>query len=388
MYAVFGNPIEHSLSPYLINKLLNISCSKISLGDSFDKKYLLDLLNQKKIYFGNVTYPYKNIFFNYSDSIKFPADRLSAINAFIYKDNKIISTNTDGEGFFYSLYSLNYNIYKKLINNKVILIAGSGSTAKSIAFSSKIRGITPIFLSREKFISNRERFQERFNKSEKSIIFDYQKFDYKKGLELILKNHNHIIVSTLPFSVLSILLKSAILKNEVEKADIINSKGNGLIENKVEKTDLEKADFINSKGNDLIENKVEKANLEKRDFINLKGNGLIENKVEKKDNVNLKESKPIENESEKNNKDNFLDIYNFFNYAYEKSIIIFDSNYKDYLSIKKNRLSININDNLFDGINQFIGQALLSIYFFTEKNFLKIETIKKIKEEIINESLR
>ena len=347
MYAVFGNPIEHSLSPYLINKLLNISCSKISLGDSFDKKYLLDLLNQKKIYFGNVTYPYKNIFFNYSDSIKFPADRLSAINAFIYKDNKIISTNTDGEGFFYSLYSLNYNIYKKLINNKVILIAGSGSTAKSIAFSSKIRGITPIFLSREKFISNRERFQERFNKSEKSIIFDYQKFDYKKGLELILKNHNHIIVSTLPFSVLSILLKSAILKN-----------------------------------------KVEKANLEKRDFLNLKGNGLIENKVEKKDNVNLKESKPIENESEKNNKDNFLDIYNFFNYAYKKNIIILDSNYKDYLSIKKNRLSININDNLFDGINQFIGQALLSIYFFTEKNFLKIETIKKIKEEIINESLR
>lgn len=302
MYAVFGNPIEHSLSPYLINKLLNISCSKISLGKSFDKKALLDLLEKRKIHYGNVTYPYKKIFFDYSDSLKFPADKIFSINAFTYKDNKIISTNTDGEGFFLAIYFSNFKIYKKLINNKVILIAGTGSTAKSIAFSAKIRGITPIFISRKK------------NLNQNGIKFI---IDYKRGLELIMKNHNHIIASTLPFSVLSI-----IFKNELEKEKIINSKEN------------------------------------------------------------------IFTEDGSDDEENSIDIFKFFNYAYEKRIIIFDSNYKNYLSIKKAGLNINLNDNLFDGLYQFIGQGLLSIHFFTGKNFMNKRIIDQMKDQLINESLR
>lgn len=302
MYAVFGNPIGHSLSPYLINKLLNISCSKISLGKSFDKKALLDLLEKRKIHYGNVTYPYKKIFFDYSDSLKFPADKIFSINAFTYKDNKIISTNTDGEGFFLAIYFSNFKIYKKLINNKVILIAGTGSTAKSIAFSAKIRGITPIFISRKK------------NLNQNGIKFI---IDYKRGLELIMKNHNHIIASTLPFSVLSI-----IFKNELEKEKIINSKEN------------------------------------------------------------------IFTEDGSDDEENSIDIFKFFNYAYEKRIIIFDSNYKNYLSIKKAGLNINLNDNLFDGLYQFIGQGLLSIHFFTGKNFMNKRIIDQMKDQLINESLR
>lgn len=302
MYAVFGNPIEHSLSPYLINKLLNISCSKISLGKSFDKKALLDLLEKRKIHYGNVTYPYKKIFFDYSDSLKFPADKIFSINAFTYKDNKIISTNTDGEGFFLAIYFSNFKIYKKLINNKVILIAGTGSTAKSIAFSAKIRGITPIFISRKK----------NLNQNGIKIIIDY-----KRGLELIMKNHNHVIASTLPFSVLSI-----IFNNELEKEKIINSKEN------------------------------------------------------------------IFTEDGSDDEENSIDIFKFFNYAYEKRIIIFDSNYKNYLSIKKAGLNINLNDNLFDGLYQFIGQGLLSIHFFTGKNFMNKRIIDQMKDQLINESLR
>jgi len=302
MYAVFGNPIGHSLSPYLINKLLNISCSKISLGKSFDKKALLDLLEKRKIHYGNVTYPYKKIFFDYSDSLKFPADKIFSINAFTYKDNKIISTNTDGEGFFLAIYFSNFKIYKKLINNKVILIAGTGSTAKSIAFSAKIRGITPIFISRKK----------NLNQNGIKIIIDY-----KRGLELIMKNHNHIIASTLPFSVLSI-----IFNNELKKEKIINSKEN------------------------------------------------------------------IFTEDGSDDEENSIDIFKFFNYAYEKRIIIFDSNYKNYLSIKKAGLNINLNDNLFDGLYQFIGQGLLSIHFFTGKNFMNKRIIDQMKDQLINESLR
>lgn len=302
MYAVFGNPIEHSLSPYLINKLLNISCSKISLGKSFDKKALLDLLEKRKIHYGNVTYPYKKIFFDYSDSLKFPADKIFSINAFTYKDNKIISTNTDGEGFFLAIYFSNFKIYKKLINNKVILIAGTGSTAKSIAFSAKIRGITPIFISRKK----------NLNQNGIKIIIDY-----KRGLELIMKNHNHVIASTLPFSVLSI-----IFNNELKKEKIINSKEN------------------------------------------------------------------IFTEDGSDDEENSIDIFKFFNYAYEKRIIIFDSNYKNYLSIKKAGLNINLNDNLFDGLYQFIGQGLLSIHFFTGKNFMNKRIIDQMKDQLINESLR
>lgn len=315
MYAVFGNPIDHSLSPYLIGKLLNIKCCKISLPENFNKQFLLSYLKENNIFFGNVTFPYKKIFYDYSDYLKFPANNLNCSNAFIFKDDKIISTNTDGEGFFYGLKFLNYDIYKNLLKNRKLLIVGTGSTANSIAFSSKIRGINPIFISRKINNLNDSKNQPNYNKSlnlfidNPENIFKLNIINYKEGLRLILKEKDYIIISTLPFSLISFIEKDRSIK--------------------------------------------------------------------------------IDNLKEKNkNDENFNDILEFFSKVLEKKMIVFDSNYKDYLSIKKNYLNYKINENIIDGIDQFLGQGLLSIYFFTGKNYLSKIIIKELKVGLINENLK
>ncbi len=298
MYVVFGNPIQHSLSPKLIEIILNIKGQKKDLPRNFTKEQLIQYLKKNKISFGNITYPYKSIFYDYSDKVIFPADKIRHVNAFIYKDNQIISTNTDGEGFFLSLFYFYKNIHKKILSNKFILIAGTGGTAQSIGFSAKIRGIKPIYISRNKYIENlnidKIFYQNNIKYNSKLFI------SYQDAIKIVDKFKDIIIISTLPFSLLSIYLKS---------------------DNK-----------------DKITN------------------------------------------------DEIDEISEFFKFAIESNLKIFDSNYKDYIEILKKKSNLNIPENIYCGIYQFIGQGLLSIYFFNQKNYFSEDKIKKIKESLIFET--
>lgn len=295
MYVVFGNPIQHSLSPKLIEIILNIKGQKKDLPRNFTKEQLIQYLKKNKISFGNITFPYKSIFYDYSDKVIFPADKIKHVNAFIYKDNQIISTNTDGEGFFLSLFYFYKNIYKKILSNKFILIAGTGGTAQSIGFSAKIRGIKPLYISRNKYIENLN-IDKIFYQN--NIIY-YSKFfiSYQDAIKIVDKFKDTIIISTLPFSLLSIYRKS-----------------------------------------------------------------------DNKDKITNDE------------------ISEFFKFAIESNLKIFDSNYKDYLEILKKKSNSIIPENISSGIDQFIGQGLLSIYFFNQKNYFSEDKIKKIKESLIFET--
>jgi len=141
-FAIFGNPVEHSLSPIMHNSAF------IKLGfDGVYKKILLkDGKNLKKSFFehnlsgANITVPHKEAAFKAADIVDDFAKEVGAVNTLVLKDNKLYGYNTDAPGFVYSI--------KKYKDLKNILILGAGGTAKAVAPALKNEGYEISILNR------------------------------------------------------------------------------------------------------------------------------------------------------------------------------------------------------------------------------------------------
>ncbi|RAX54407.1 shikimate dehydrogenase [Helicobacter sp. 16-1353] len=127
LFAVFGNPINHSKSPILHNFVF------YKLG--IDARYIRYLLessdNFRDLFFSlglngaNITLPYKESLVKYCDEIRGIAKNIGAINTIVREDSNLIGYNTDGIGFY-------KNIENENIKNALIL--GAGGSARVIAF--------------------------------------------------------------------------------------------------------------------------------------------------------------------------------------------------------------------------------------------------------------
>ncbi|WP_343153493.1 shikimate dehydrogenase [Buchnera aphidicola (Mindarus keteleerifoliae)] len=147
-FSVFGNPIEHTLSPKihsLFSKQTNIPCSYTAV-----KVPLNEFSNRINSFFNtigdgaNVTLPFKEEAYCFSDILTNRAKLTKSVNTLKkVKDEKILGDNTDGIGFLYDLNRLGF--LKK--NNKILLIGAGGAA----------RGLLPSILSKnnEVFIYNR-----------------------------------------------------------------------------------------------------------------------------------------------------------------------------------------------------------------------------------------
>lgn len=321
MYAVFGDPIEKSLSPFIINQILNMETKKFTLNSkniSIDN--FLAIVYKENISFGNVTYPYKETFANFSDLLVFPANILKSINCFKIVDKRIMATNTDGEGFFLGLKTVYNKIYYDLFNNPTIFILGSGSTAKSVALSAIRRGFYCYIVSRDPK-SKFAKFSK--NKSVKII-------NYKEAISYLQIKMPGLIISTLPFSIKNIIS----FNNFSEK-----------------KRDTKKYKAMEFDNSFFIEN--------------------ID--------INLREFLLTLSKCELENTDNFQ-YDRRSNLKNRRSINIFESNYQsDIDEIESDNEVLQMtNLNIHNGLAQLVGQAILSIKFFTGLNFSDESKIKKI----------
>ncbi|MFN3411411.1 MAG: hypothetical protein ACK4YF_04550 [Exilispira sp.] len=296
---------------------MKTKCLKIRIDNNIGKSEFIEILLKNKIIFGNVTYPCKNLLFRFSDYNFYPSDKLQFANTFVFKNNRIFSTNTDGDGFFASLYFNHKSIYQRLLKEKIILIAGTGATASSIALSSRLRGIYPLLISRNAniFNNNIEGLKNHLNINK--ISYNHHNYISYKEAQIVIDKEKPIIVSTLPFSVLSIL--SNFLKDFSENSFSI---------------------YYNKNNKKL-------------------------NKIELED-----------------------EIQGFFHKAFKLNLFIFDSNYKDYIDYYKNNEFKYIKKfylkNIICGLDQFIGQGIYSIYFFSKINLLDKQNFNKLKNILIS----
>jgi shikimate dehydrogenase len=134
--GVIGNPIEHSLSPALHNaafKKLNLNFVYLAFKVENVKDTLLGMraLGIRGL---SVTIPYKQAVIPYLDKLSELAQVTRSVNTILNDDGRLIGFTSDGEGAWVALQRAGI-----VLENKNILILGSGGAARAIAFALALR---------------------------------------------------------------------------------------------------------------------------------------------------------------------------------------------------------------------------------------------------------
>ena len=146
-FGLLGEKLAHSYSPiihnYVFEKLnINATYELIETPVEGLKHYINELRNG--VYNGfNVTIPYKKTIMSLLDEIDEKALKIGSVNTVYVKDNKVIGTNTDYDGF---LKTLEY--YNVEVLNKSCYILGTGGASLAISAVLKDLGGNVTFVSR------------------------------------------------------------------------------------------------------------------------------------------------------------------------------------------------------------------------------------------------
>lgn len=134
VYGIVGDPVKHSLSPYMHNaafKALEVDAEYrlFPLKKGELKRFFEDLKDEQSPIFGfNVTVPHKEEVLEYMDRLDPFADKVQAVNTVVVNhQRKLIGYNTDGPGFLAHLKELKFNLHEKRIS-----ILGAGGTTRAL----------------------------------------------------------------------------------------------------------------------------------------------------------------------------------------------------------------------------------------------------------------
>ena len=131
-YAVFGNPIKHSMSPLIhtyFAKSLNIELTYEAILGNIGKFQIEAEGFLKKGGLGfNITLPFKQEAFNLAETRSDIAEITGSVNTISLNKGRVHGDNTDGYGF---IKDIKNNIGYSLESKKVLLL-GAGGAAMGI----------------------------------------------------------------------------------------------------------------------------------------------------------------------------------------------------------------------------------------------------------------
>lgn len=142
--GLIGNPVEHTVSPTLHNSLFSTTgCNGIYLPIKVPAGKLKDAVNGLKAagFIGfNVTIPYKGAILEFLDEISEEAGLLEAVNTVKIEGDRLLGTNTDGDGFLRSFHEETGGGFK----GSSVCILGAGGTARTLAIKIALEGANKI----------------------------------------------------------------------------------------------------------------------------------------------------------------------------------------------------------------------------------------------------
>ena len=132
-YAVIGNPISHSKSPYIHNQFAQQTGEELMYSTLFAP---IDKFAQTVCDFRdsggkgvNVTVPFKEDAWHFASELNDLAKRAGAVNTLIFHENgEVTGANTDGIGIVRDLQQ-NHDIS---LSNKRILVLGAGGAVRGV----------------------------------------------------------------------------------------------------------------------------------------------------------------------------------------------------------------------------------------------------------------
>ncbi len=144
IFALFGNPIGHSLSPLMHNAAYSkMGIEAYYLPFYYDKiESAVMGIRELNIRGASITIPFKSTVIKYLDAVDDNALKIGAVNTIVNLDGKLMGYNTDWIGLTVSLKE------KMEIKGNTFVILGAGGTARSAVYAiQKERGV-PIILNR------------------------------------------------------------------------------------------------------------------------------------------------------------------------------------------------------------------------------------------------
>jgi len=144
IFALFGNPVGHSLSPLMHNaafrrmgiNALYVPFAIDRIGDAVSGIRALGISGV------SVTIPFKTSVMDYLDCVDESAREIGAVNTIAKREGKLAGVNTDWVGLSAALGG------PLGISGKTFAIIGAGGAARAAAYAVRKGGGTPVILNR------------------------------------------------------------------------------------------------------------------------------------------------------------------------------------------------------------------------------------------------
>jgi shikimate dehydrogenase len=213
LLGLIGDPVEHTISPYMHNAGFNYY--------NLDYLYVpfqVKRLNLKTAIKGaeslgfkglNVTIPHKIDVIQYLDRIDETAELIGAVNT-IHFDDEIKGYNTDGLGAVRSIEEL------ETIENKKIVILGAGGASRAISFQTIINGAGKVLIANR----TREKALELVKNLKDNLEADVKVIDLKEQLIKEL-NDTDILINTTPIGMYPNINQKPLVTSQMMHDDLI-----------------------------------------------------------------------------------------------------------------------------------------------------------------------
>ncbi len=145
VYGLFGDPVEHSLSPIMHNtafQALGLDCVYLPfLVQSSDIAGAVQAIRALHLGGVNLTIPHKERVLPYLDEVEKEADLIGAVNTIVNRDGRLCGYNTDAPGFLASLKTAGFHP-----SGKKAVILGAGGAARAVSFALAREGARKIYI--------------------------------------------------------------------------------------------------------------------------------------------------------------------------------------------------------------------------------------------------
>jgi shikimate dehydrogenase len=173
LFGLLGNPVAHSLSPFIMNRAFaihEIDATYVAFGVAPDRLETavggLWAMGASGV---NVTYPFKEEILYSLDAISTAAEIVQAVNTIVFTDDTIEGINTDATGVAVALE----RFAEVTVERRRVFIFGAGGSARAAAYGLLERGAESVaFCARtpERAEMTMERFHFAFPEQEIALV--------------------------------------------------------------------------------------------------------------------------------------------------------------------------------------------------------------------------